>query len=111
MNREVKQKWLNALRSGEYIQGKSKLKDGNTFCCLGVLTDLYIKEHKNCYWKDDPFIDGEIEENNVLCAKVKKWAGLSGSNPIIKNKGMCIAQLNDEGYSFSKIADLIEAEL
>lgn len=39
---EIKQKWLDALRSGEFKQGFGKLKGRNfkdeiVYCCLGVL--------------------------------------------------------------------------
>lgn len=40
---EIKTKWLEALRSDKYEQGRSSLcnKDGRTtYCCLGVLCDL-----------------------------------------------------------------------
>lgn len=38
---EQKQKWIEALRSGSYEQGKSCLRneEGN-YCCLGVLADV-----------------------------------------------------------------------
>ena len=45
MNKELKEKWLTALRSGEYAQGNGALrKPGDakdSFCCLGVLCDIY----------------------------------------------------------------------
>lgn len=31
--------WLDALRSGQYPQGRGQLKAPNGFCCLGVLAD------------------------------------------------------------------------
>ena len=46
---ELKAKWVKALRSGEYRQGRGKMKDlmatavtgGKPFyCCLGVLAEL-----------------------------------------------------------------------
>jgi hypothetical protein len=41
MKREVRDKWCNALESGEYRQGKKQLKTHeNEFCCLGVLFDV-----------------------------------------------------------------------
>ena len=40
MDAEIKQKWLNALRSGEYKQGYGGLCDGTQFCCLGVLAHI-----------------------------------------------------------------------
>ena len=52
MNQEIKKRWIEALRSGEYQQGKESLFHCGKFCCLGVLTDLYIKEH-GLQWKQD----------------------------------------------------------
>lgn len=51
MKKRVLTKWLKALRSGKYKQGRGALcqidKKGNeSFCCLGVLCDLYNKEQK-----------------------------------------------------------------
>ena len=45
MNEQVKKMWLDALRSGDYTQGREVLhlvtEDGEQqFCCLGVLCDL-----------------------------------------------------------------------
>jgi hypothetical protein len=40
MNPEIKAKWIAALRSGEYAQGRYALRDGDHFCCLGVLCDV-----------------------------------------------------------------------
>lgn len=37
---ELKDKWLKALRSGEYSQTSCTLKDSDGFCCLGVLCDV-----------------------------------------------------------------------
>jgi hypothetical protein len=46
MDPEVKARWIAALRSGEYKQGCDVLRTLNDeFCCLGVLCDLYAKEH------------------------------------------------------------------
>jgi hypothetical protein len=32
--------WIKALRSGKYKQGRSALKEGNKWCCLGVMIDV-----------------------------------------------------------------------
>ena len=41
MTPEAAQEWIDALESGEYVQGKKRLqnKDGS-MCCLGVLADI-----------------------------------------------------------------------
>lgn len=45
----IKRRWLKALRSGEYQQGYKALcqtnpKEGEGFCCLGVLCDVIEKD-------------------------------------------------------------------
>jgi hypothetical protein len=39
MSKELRDKWVSALRSGEYAQGTGALykADENSYCCLGVL--------------------------------------------------------------------------
>lgn len=54
---EVKDKWLENLKSGKYIQGYTFLHNryDNTFCCIGVLGDC-IEELDNAAGKvnDNP---------------------------------------------------------
>lgn len=44
MRPDVKAKWITALRSGEYRQGRGSLREHDAYCCLGVLCDLHAKE-------------------------------------------------------------------
>lgn len=46
MKTKIKEKWITALESGDYVQGRKTLHNitENTFCCLGVLCDLAVKE-------------------------------------------------------------------
>lgn len=45
MGADLKAKWVEALRSGKYKQGKGRLRDtDDNFCCLGVLWDVYSGE-------------------------------------------------------------------
>jgi hypothetical protein len=129
MNSEIKQKWLDALRSGEYQQGTGRLRSIHGFCCLGVLCDLYSQEHFNRSWlfmgedekcplqEDYWYFDGESEH---LPSSVRQWAGLKSNCPNIEiesddedEDGMraSVAELNDNGATFNQIADLIEAQL
>jgi hypothetical protein len=111
MKPEIKQKWCSALRSGEYQQGTGVLhrKSDNTFCCLGVLCDLYLKEIgsewqivENAAYT----IDGE---SWYLPDSVIKWAGL---DELLNSKHpLKLGDKNDAGDSFERIANLIEEQL
>ena len=123
MNLEVQKKWVNALRSGEYKQGREALKVKDTFCCLGVLCDLYSKEHNVGEWvQRDDFVDGfDYKEgdlpsaNGILPTHIMLWAGLKEKNPVVSGSSRVrierLSRKNDAGTSFSKIADIIEKEI
>ena len=108
MNEQVKEKWLSSLRSGDYQQTKSCLHKEDGFCCLGVLCDLYGKEH-NVEWdlvEDENYYRFQGRQTH-LPSSVKEWAGVEDCNPYICNR-YSLAQLNDGGSTFKQIADLIE---
>ena len=45
MKAELKTKWIEALRSGKYNQGRRALvTNQGSYCCLGVLCDVMGKE-------------------------------------------------------------------
>ena len=51
MNPQIKQKWIEDLLSGKYIQGKKVLRSvDNEYCCLGVLCEQYV-EAGNAKWE------------------------------------------------------------
>jgi hypothetical protein len=112
MNLQIKQKWVNALRSGDYQQGHNYLHTDNGFCCLGVLCDLYIKEN-NVEW--ELVNDGDNYEfqhsDTYLPNSVVEWANLKYNNPIVNHEASTLATLNDIGFTFNKIADIIEEQL
>ena len=113
MNKEIKTKWLKALRSGDYEQGRYRLKSkDNKFCCLGVLCDIYAKEEGNQKWKDTEGQCSTMDGNGeFLPVGVLDWSGLKHGkiiNVTILNDGW-----NDQGegvLTFEEIADLIEAD-
>jgi len=138
MNREIKQRWLTALRGGEYKQAKRALhtlqKSDNTerFCVLGVLCDLYVKDHENfATWRlagtppvtsrrvqfDISDVDDEIGETN-LTSEIIIWADLQGhadaTNDLwlhdTHDEAQTLSALNDKGASFKTLAKLIEKE-
>lgn len=118
MNPEVKAKWLEALRSGDYQQTTERLQDCGGFCCLGVLTDIYAKETGIGEWVVDE--DGDLifqtsleEEGTILPEEVKAWAELDSTHPSIMMPDgylTSLAELNDGGDAFTDIAEKIEAQ-
>lgn len=119
MKTEIKQQWITALRSGEYTQESSNLRTEDGYCCLGVLCDLYSKD-TGTEWEVDytadlkpiPFYNF-MNEGSFLPVAVVQWAGLNGPNPeVIEWDGRAeLAQLNDTGFTFTQIAQLIEEQL
>lgn len=113
MNPEIKEKWLEALRSGDYQQGTGRLKtiDGK-FCCLGVLCDLYAKE-RGIEWKLRSH--GYIFDGNatLLPRSATEWASIRSAPRVEEGYLMW---LNDGSaklrqHTFTEIADLIEEQL
>lgn len=111
--KELIEKWLEALESGAYKQGKSVLaqvvdKDDDVrYCCLGVLCNVYGM-------KMQPLID---ECAQLLPKSVAKRAGLEYVGAFIKavryrGRGYeSLAELNDHGVTFKTIARIIREQL
>ena len=85
MNPEVKKKWTSALRNGEYTQARNALTTDGSFCCLGVLCDLYIKENPTkAHWENNIFIFGDeddpetVEAEADLAFRIANYLKLNG---------------------------------
>jgi hypothetical protein len=125
MNPDVKIKWLEALRSGKYQQGRLRLKRGHSYCCLGVLCDL----RGNQWDVNDRYPSGNYKESSLLPPEVAEWAGfpMNIDSPAISYKlvagdkrllpgykeseSISLSILNDSGFTFQEIANLIERYL
>lgn len=121
MNREVKDKWVVALKSGEYKQGKYFLNGATGYCCLGVLCDLAVKEGIGT-WEDHErvgaksYVSGESINTYALTPEVMEWAGLDSPTPLVTIKksdkvAVPISIANDSTVSFTRIAKIIEKQL
>lgn len=128
MRSDVKAKWVQALRSGEYQQTVGLLHrvvDGNTdgstnpdaglqvgFCCLGVLCEVAVKDgvisatHKD----GGHFVLYGKEGISMLPEKVQQWAGLTSLGTYEDNgETRSLAELNDhDRLNFNQIADVVE---
>jgi len=122
MNKRIKERWLKALRSGKYPQGRNRLRQDNKYCCLGVLCEIAAQSKIKgepvtsieTFKSNDISIYYYDKERHYLPWSVVRWAGLPEQKPTVKvdGDGMAdLAYLNDKGYTFEQIADLIEANL
>jgi len=112
MNPQIKQKWVSALRSGEYQQTQRLLHDENGFCCLGVLCDLYLKENQ-LEWEPSTHSNNVYVFQDMVASlplSVIEWSGVEGYNFPVAAKYL-LAELNDGGSTFIEIADVIEKQL
>lgn len=112
MSKEDANKWLGALRSGEYEQGEHYLYDPFTkqYCCLGVL------EH---------VLDGTVEttcNNGPKSLPSVEWLTEHGitfinddgdidDEPYLPAFNQTASFANDFGIKFNAIADAIEETL
>lgn len=104
MNSELKSKWLDALRGGEYKQGKDYLRGKeDTFCCLGVLCDV-LGVGK---WKKNVFVSNSGEEY-ISTLYPRDFGCELGISSLTQSK---LIKMNDTGSSFTEIASYIEETL
>lgn len=130
MNNRVKALWIDALKGGEYAQAKGYLKRIDTltgeasYCCLGVLCDLAIKDGVEVeYVERETSIRCGVYDSypSWLPRSVQDWAGLTsdtgkfdGYISYVGDDGKeevadTLMALNDGAeYNFSEIADVIE---
>ena len=126
MLNEHAKKWIEALRSGKYKQGLSRLHtviDGESkFCCLGVACDLY-REEVGGGWAVLPyfgrpstsrvfFVNAETESfGGYLPPSVTKWLGLRYNDGTTYENVTALPRLNDDDkLTFEEIADFIESQ-
>lgn len=110
MKKEVADKWIEALRSGKYKQGTGSLKTiHDEFCCLGVLCDISNNgEFIGFIYKDKGGNDSYNFNNKTLSPLMRDWSGIKHPEGFLIQKGTYLSVLNDNGTSFSEIADIIE---
>lgn len=119
-NTENIEKWVDALRSGEYSQDAENLRTDAGYCCMGVASDVSgcgtWKRNDNGQWW---FTNGDEKEDAYPALSVVDWLGLTDEDDKdsrvlhvhYEGEYRELASLNDsEGLSFAEIADLIEAE-
>lgn len=107
MNKWVKRKWVRALRSGEYTQGQGWLvqgtdEEGYRHCCLGVLACEMVPEYVRRQGTSEPGVD---KKTDLLPDDLGIMFGLDFAT---QDR---LAELNDQGGSFTAIANWIDKHL
>jgi hypothetical protein len=129
MKKEIADIWVKALISKKYKQGKEFLcqighNRSKSFCCLGVLCDLYQQDRaKKKKKKISVSLDQDLSSvdisviafdgvSELLPQSVMKWAGMKHSDGTHCDEyDYCynLAEMNDiECLSFIKIANHIK---
>lgn len=108
---KMKAKWLKALRSGEYKQGREllKTKDGK-YCCLGVLAEIngHLKEN-GCVLLEYVV---EHRPSQIYTAGILDTDGGSWRNDVQGTVLEQAMEMNDSfEHDFNSIADYIEENL
>jgi len=127
MNPTIKARWITALRSGKYIQGRGALttvtkneKRKRRDCCLGVLCDLAVRAGVIPAPVPELLSEKLRYDNrkDILPSSVVQWAGLDSHDPHVRARvggyttGHWLSDLNDaHRRTFAQIARYIEASL
>lgn len=126
MKKDIVQKWVDALRSGDYRQTRGRLQRtvaksddvvyGSSepgFCCLGVLCEIAVAD--GVIENLGPDSDGDIQYGAAGSRStvgptidIYDWLDETGGELGRLN----LVSLNDdEGYSFEQIAEVLETEI
>lgn len=107
MDPQVKEDWVEALRSDEYVQGKDYLCKDNKHCCLGVLCEI----------TDTDVVAKSINGGTIYAYKGETNTALLSEN-LKEEIGLAdddvdeLIFLNDtQEVTFDEIADYIEVYL
>lgn len=126
-NKQKLQLLVDALYSGEFKQGRGRLKTEVGYCCLGVACELYHRDTMFGYWTADSLLN-EFQvfngERNFLPKDVADWLGVEldhhgdiefsweveDRNDNFGERFSSAARMNDQGFTFKQIADCLAYE-
>ena len=111
---------IKALRSGKYTQGHNVMRMEDAHCCLGVGCDIsglgeWVESHDSAglfHYVEDGCEFDKLLGDTALPGDVQFWFDWATSTGELVDpiEGLnSLAALNDNGYSFPDIADVIEA--
>src|SRR5678815_3622160 len=104
------QKWVDALRSGRFMQTRHTLADDMGYCCLGVACEVAIENGIQLVKKKVSERHGYISfdgAENYLPAAVQQWLGLKTDTGLFDGE-RTLAYENDDHATFHQLANIIE---
>lgn len=118
MKPEWKKKWIDALRSGKYLQARGELRREGTvpaYCCLGVLCELGVEAgllQRGSLGSYEDLV-GRRTSGTILLNSFADTVGLPIADVgAVADPQSTLINMNDEKlYNFSQIADWIEKHL
>src|SRR4051812_2942255 len=117
MNKALAYAWADELDSGEHIQGKHSLERTYEYedvkrCCLGVAARMCALPADLIHTYDDGTVDFDGSET-ILSPTLQDRLGIKTSTGIISSLtdqngiGCELTELNDSGFTFPQIADVV----
>jgi hypothetical protein len=110
MTPELKKRWTDALRSGQYIRAQTVLRTPCGYCCLGVLLDVvdpngWTNPYPNImiHRKGKSNKDDEMGGENYIADEVLADLGMSE-----RVQGILSVGNDDDDWSFERTADWID---
>lgn len=121
MNKKLKKKWVKALRSGEYDQGRNVLcrvdSEGAKYCCLGVLYEVAGKTFNGRVESpngEEVYLGMRTKNDVEECLPTPSFqreCGIAKKYNDSYTIAEKLARMNDSGKSFNQIADWIEENI
>lgn len=114
MKKEIADRWIAELESGNYKQTTNALcminGEEKSFCCLGVLCEI-AKDELNLKTELGSLTAGKqvvFYNDSPACIPniVRDWADMKSRNGLLLSGGS-LATLNDDGHTFKQIAVII----
>lgn len=112
LTKSQKAKWVKALRSGEYLQGRKQMCNvlpvcSKQYCCLGVLREIEGTDSV-CLNKSKLHAVQYVLDKNELFGDITRCGNFHDLDmPNLKGQ-LDLTQANDKGISFVEIAKHIE---
>lgn len=101
-------KWIEALRSGEYEQGRSSLHKEGSYCCLGVAVEVL---HGADVWIEDYAPSGIHFYGHDRLSEILESNDINSLGLFVDDEYELINMNDKQCLTFSQIADWIEQNI